>query len=146
MNDQNKQIETDKKTGELKTIVGRGTLIEGRVSIQSSGRIDGVIRGELLATDTVVVGEEGSVIGDIIGETIIIGGKVIGNVYATKRVVLETKSSLKGDLISPKVTIAEGTYFNGSCKMVRSKEIVVDKKSHEMKVIDLSPEEILTSK
>lgn len=136
-----KQVDTEKKTGDLKTIVGKGTMIEGKVSIQSSGRIDGVIRGELIATDTVVIGEEGSIAGDIIGETIIIGGKVIGNVYATKRVVLETRSSLKGDLISPKITIAEGTLFNGSCKMMRSKEIVIDKKSHEMRVVDLSPEE-----
>ena len=93
-----------------------------------------------------VIGEGGSVIGDIIAETVIVGGSIEGNVYATNRVVLEANSKLKGDLIAPKVTITEGTLFNGSCKMMRSKEIVVDKKSNEMKVVDLSPEEMLTSK
>ena len=146
MNQEKKDISADKQTGELKTIVGVGTTIEGKVNIKSSGRVDGVIKGELVATNTVVVGEGGTVIGDIIAETVIVGGTIEGNVYATNRVVLEAHSSLKGDLIAPRVTITEGTIFNGSCKMMRSKEIVVDKKSNEMKVVDLSPEEILTSR
>lgn len=140
------KVSGESKTGELKTIVGKGTSIEGKVNIQSSGRIDGIIRGELVATNTVVIGEDGSVFGDIISGTVIVGGAIEGNIFATNRVVLEAKASLKGDLVSPKVTISEGTVFNGSCKMMRSKEIVVDKKSNEMKVVDLSPEEMLTSR
>jgi len=135
----------DKKGGDLKTVIGKGTNIDGKITIESSGRIDGVIKGELIASDTIVIGEEGVVIGDVVSETIIIGGKVEGNVYATNRIVLEAKSILTGDLVAPRVTISEGTIFNGSCKMLKSKEIVVDKKSKQMEVVDLSPEEILTS-
>ena len=146
MAEKNKTKEGEKKGGGLRTIIGKETYIEGRLSVQSSVRIDGIIIGEVISTDTIVIGEDGNIRGDVISENVIIGGKVEGNVYATNRVVLETKSAVKGDLISPNVTISEGTIFNGSCRMVKSKEIIVDKKTQKTKVFDLSPEEILTSK
>ena len=141
-----KMKKEDKRSGELRTIIGKGTYIEGKVSIQSSGRVDGVIVGELISTDMVVVGEDGNIKGDVISENVIIGGKVEGNIYATNRIVLESKSIVTGDLISPNVGITEGTVFNGSCKMIKSKEIIIDKKSKKVKAVDLSPEEILTGK
>ena len=142
----NKIKEKEKESGGLRTIIGKGTYIEGKLSVQSSVRIDGIIIGEIISTDTIVIGEDGNIRGDVISENVLVGGKVEGNIYATNRIVLETKSEVKGDLISPSVTISEGTIFNGSCKMVKSKEIIIDKKSKKMKVVDLSPEEILTSK
>lgn len=135
-----------RKDTSLRTVVGRGTTIEGKVHIQSSGRVDGTIIGELVVSNTVVIGEEGVVEGDVVSEVVIIGGRVKGTVYATERAVLETNSTLIGDLVSPKVVINEGTHFNGSCRMIRSKEIVVDKNSQKLKVVDLSPEDILTSR
>lgn len=146
MAEKNKIKEGEKKGGGLRTIIGKGTYIEGKLSIQSSGRIDGIIIGEIISTNTIVIGVDGNIRGDVISENVIIGGKVEGNVYATNRVVLETKSAVKGDLISPSVTISEGTIFNGACRMVKSKEIIVDKKTQKTKAIDLSPEEILTGK
>ena len=146
MGEKNKNKEGDKRLSGLKTIVGKGTHIEGKVSIQSSGRIDGIIIGELISTETVVIGEDGDIKGDVISGGVIVGGKVRGNIYATDRIVLESRSVVTGDLISPKVTINEGTFFNGSCRMMKSKEIIIDKRSQKVKAIDLSPEEILTSR
>ena len=146
MAEKNNIKEKDKKSGGLRTIIGKGTYIEGKLSIQSSGRIDGIIIGELVSTDTIVIGEDGNIQGDIISKAVIIDGKVEGNIYASNRIVLESKSVVKGDLFSPSVTINEGTIFNGSCKMMKSKEITIDKKTQKTKVIDLSPEEILTNR
>ena len=142
----NKIKKWKKESGGLRSIICKGTYIEGKLIIQSSIRIDGIIIGEIASTDIIDIGKDGNIRGDVISENAIVGGKVEGNIYATNRIVLETKSEVKGDLISPSVTISEGTIFNGSCKMVKSKEIIIDKKSKKMKVVDLSPEEILTSK
>ncbi len=141
----NKISEEDKRSTGLKTIIGKGTHIDGKMSIQSSGRVDGIIAGELVATETIVIGEDGNVQGDVVSNTVIIDGKVEGNVYASERIVLESKSVVKGDLISPSVIISEGSFFNGSCKMMKSKAIIVDVKTKRAEAVDLSPEEIITS-
>jgi len=146
MAEKSKIREEGKKGGGLRTIIGKGTYIEGKLSIQSSGRIDGIIIGELVSTDTIVIGEDGNIRGDVISKNVVIDGKVKGNVYAANRIVLESKAVVKGDIFSPSITINEGTVFNGSCKMMKSKEIIIDKKTQKTKVIDLSPEEILATR
>ena len=130
----------------LRTVVGSGTIISGRISIQGSGRIDGAVEGEVIVSDMVAIGEDGKIKGDVVADAIIIGGLVEGNVYASQRIVLESKGVLIGDLVAPKVVINEGTRFNGSCNMMKSREIIVDKKSKELKVVEMTPEEILASR
>ena len=130
----------------LRTVVGSGTVIDGKIAIRGSGRIDGTVNGEVVVSNTVAIGEEGRIVGDVVADTIIIGGHVVGSVYASDRVVLEANARLEGDLVAPKVVIGEGTHFNGACNMMKSREIIIDKKSKEMRVVELTPEEILTSR
>ena len=66
MSDKDRYKEGERKVSGLKTIIGKGTHIEGKVSIQSSGRIDGIIIGELISTETLVIGEDGDIKGDVI--------------------------------------------------------------------------------
>ena len=135
-----------KKDTGLRTVVGSGTVIDGKLAIRGSGRIDGTVNGEVVVSNTVAIGEEGRIVGDVVADTIIIGGHVEGHVYASDRVVLEANARLQGDLVSPKVVIGEGTRFNGACNMMKSREIIIDKKSKEMRVVELTPEEILTAR
>ncbi len=143
---QNSVNKDENKSSGLKTIIGKGTYIEGKMSIQSSGRIDGKIVGNLVSTETIVIGEDGDIHGDVISNSVVINGKVYGNIYATNRIILESKSKVKGDLVSPSVIISEGTIFNGSCKMMKSKAIIINKKTQKAEAVDLSPEEMITSK
>ena len=145
MADGSEQKSRKSDTG-LRTVVGSGTIIDGKIAIRGSGRIDGTVNGEAVVSNTVAIGEEGRIIGDVVADTIIIGGHVEGSVYASDRVVLEANACLQGDLVAPKVVIGEGTRFNGACNMMKSREIIVDKKSKEMRVVELTPEEILTSR
>jgi cytoskeletal protein CcmA (bactofilin family) len=140
------ELKTRKDDGGLRTVVGSGTTITGKIAIQGSGRIDGSVEGEVVVSDTVAIGADGLITGDVVADAIIISGKVKGNVYASRRVVLEAKAVLIGDLVAPKVVIGEGTRFNGNCNMMKSREIVIDKKSKEMRVVEMTPEEILTSR
>ena len=138
------RTQKNKKSADIVSIIGADTCIEGNITIESSALIEGTIKGKLIVLNTITIGEEGVINGDVIAETIINAGKIYGNIYASNRIILEPKSILNGDLAAPVVTASEGSVFNGSCVMLNSKEIVMDKKSRELKVVDLTPEDILT--
>ena len=53
------------KSGELNTILGKGTKFEGKINVQHSLRVDGRFEGDIDTTDTLVIGKEGEVIGNI---------------------------------------------------------------------------------
>ena len=68
-------------------------------------------------SDTVVVGKEGEVEGEIRAKCVFLAGKVNGNVFASGKVYLETKASIVGDISSACLVIHEGASFDGQSKM-----------------------------
>ncbi|MBC8205494.1 polymer-forming cytoskeletal protein [bacterium] len=103
--------------GELATIIGHNSHFEGKMIVKHGVRIDGVLKGELDSTDTVTIGANGVVEGNIKAKNVIIGGRITGSIEASGKVILESNSKLKGDLKTVKLVIEEGAVFNGSAEM-----------------------------
>ncbi|MFC1477513.1 polymer-forming cytoskeletal protein [candidate division KSB1 bacterium] len=102
---------------ELNTIIGKGSVIEGKINIKSSIRIDGKIKGDISSTGTVTVGGEGEVEGTITASSAIVGGRVRGKMIVKHKIILEKNSVLIGDLKTQKLNINEGAVFDGNCIM-----------------------------
>jgi cytoskeletal protein CcmA (bactofilin family) len=101
--------------------IGKGTVVEGNVSTESSIRIDGKIKGSLTCKNTLTIGENGEIEGDVKAVNAIIGGRVKGKVIIQEKLVLESKSSLNGELKAKKLIIDEGATFDGTSNMVTEK-------------------------
>jgi cytoskeletal protein CcmA (bactofilin family) len=103
--------------GTMNTLVGSGTVIEGKLKVASSMRVDGKIMGDVTCQESLLVGKTGVVEASIKVKSATIGGKVSGNIEAQDVVVLEGKSTLVGDVTTRKLIIEEGAVFNGTCRM-----------------------------
>lgn len=112
-----KEMEDFDKGGDLNTIIGKGSIVEGSIKVQSSLRIDGRVKGDITATDSLVIGREGEVEGEIRVKNAIVGGRIKGKVFASGKVVLEAKSSFNGEVKASKLVIDEGAVFDGVCSM-----------------------------
>jgi len=97
--------------------IGKGTVVEGNVSTESSIRVDGRIKGSLICKNTLTVGENGEIEGDVKATNAIIGGRIKGKVIVQEKLVLESKSSLSGELKAKKLIIDEGATFDGTSNM-----------------------------
>ncbi|MFC1569593.1 polymer-forming cytoskeletal protein [bacterium] len=111
----------DVRGGELNTIIGKGTQIKGNLKVQNSLRIDGTVIGDVFSTDTVIVGKDGEVRGQVKGKHVLLAGKVQGNVLASDRVYLETKAIIQGDIQATRLVVDEGALFDGKCNMGNDK-------------------------
>lgn len=97
--------------------IGKGTYIEGNIKTESSLRIDGVVKGKLICKNTLTLGENGQIEGDVEAANAIVGGKIKGKIIVGDKLVLESKSSLKGELKAKKLIIDEGALFDGTSDM-----------------------------
>jgi cytoskeletal protein CcmA (bactofilin family) len=129
---------------EITTLIGKGVYVEGNITVLSSIDIQGVLKGDITAVGNITVGEEGSVLGNIIAKNVDIKGQVDGNLTATESATLDSGATLNGDLFAAKVHFADGSSFNGKCTMIRRKELRVDRKTKKVDLIDLSSEDMLT--
>jgi len=104
-------------SGNLNTIIGKGSAFEGDLKVQSTLRVDGKIKGNITTSDSLFVGKDGDINGEVKVRHAIIGGKFKGKLHASGKVVLEANSMFSGELLTSKLVIDEGAVFDGNCSM-----------------------------
>jgi cytoskeletal protein CcmA (bactofilin family) len=109
----------------LYTMIGEGTVFEGKIVVPHSIRIDGTMKGKMETTETLTVGNTGVIEADIVAKSAIIAGRVVGNLSVEDRVELEAQASLVGDLKTRDLIINEGATFHGNCSMDNGKNVKV---------------------
>lgn len=105
-----------KSSGKLETLVGAESEIHGDLSVKGTVRIDGLIDGNINA-DWVIVGETGTVTGNIRARGAVVGGRVTGNIDAEKIVELKPKARFAGEIRTPALAVSEGAVFEGHSRM-----------------------------
>ncbi|RMG43380.1 MAG: polymer-forming cytoskeletal protein [Candidatus Dadabacteria bacterium] len=103
--------------GKLRSALGAGTVIQGKLSFDTAVRIDGKLSGEVFSTSALIVGKSGSIDANIEVDSLIVLGSVKGSVKAKERVELLAGGSLEGDLTAPVLVVEEGARLSGDCRM-----------------------------
>ncbi len=107
--------------------LGKGSRVEGKLTFEGSVKIDGYVEGEILAQETVIVGDSAVISAQVHAETVIIKGKITGDIVARKRVELRAPGRLMGNITTPSLVIHEGVVFEGHCSMGSGAEAKTDK-------------------
>ena len=111
----------DNPSGDIETIIGGNTSIIGKIKSEGNVRIDGHIGGDVEAVGDVVIGESGTVEGDIKARGLIIAGTVTGNVGCSENLNIHATGQLIGDVRVRSLIITDGGVFRGRSEMdVRS--------------------------
>ena len=101
------------------TIIAKGTEMNGSLTVDGNIRIDGMVRGDITATDSVEVGKTGVVVGTTIqSKSALVHGRVEGHLVAPQHVTLGSKATLLGDLQTRSLVIEEGAVFHGTSTMM----------------------------
>ncbi|OGQ50808.1 MAG: hypothetical protein A3J24_01730 [Deltaproteobacteria bacterium RIFCSPLOWO2_02_FULL_53_8] len=104
--------------GDLIGFIGKGMVVEGRLSFADTVRIDGVFKGEIDATGTLVVGESGRVEGQVRVGSAVVTGEIKGTLSALTRVELKSPGRMLGEMHTPNLIIGDGAIFEGTCHML----------------------------
>ncbi len=126
---------SDSNSTEL-NFLGAGTKVEGTVRTENSVRIDGSLKGKLICKNTLTVGLNGVIEGEVQAKNAIIGGKIEGKIKVDEKLVLEAKSRLVGELKANKLIIDDGAIFEGTSNMGVQEAV----KPAEMKPVESRPD------
>lgn len=109
--------ELQERFGKIRSALGPGTVIQGKLSFDTPVRIDGKLSGEVFSSKALIVGTSGSVEAQIEASVLIVQGIVKGNVVASERIEIAKGGRLEGDICSPVLVVEEGASFSGGCSM-----------------------------
>lgn len=107
----------DDSAASATSIIGAGTTITGDVQSNGDIRIDGIIKGNLIAKAKILVGADGVIEGDIDGKQADILGKVTGKIKVADLLYLHGQAVVDGDIYAGKLQIEPTASFNGQCHM-----------------------------
>jgi len=95
------------------SIIGEGSVFEGKFYISGSLQINGKFEGEIKTEDQIIIGETGKVKTNISARRVIVAGTLIGNINASEEVVLMETGRILGDITTPILHINKGVVVQG---------------------------------
>ena len=98
-------------------VIVSGSKVLGDMITDSNLRIDGEVLGNVSSASKVVVGDEGSIKGDLICGDADIEGRVNGAITIDGLLSLRSTAIVEGQISTTKLEIEEGAQFSGNCKM-----------------------------
>lgn len=98
-------------------LISLGTHIEGHINSQSDIRIDGSLKGNIKTSGKLVIGESGSVNGEVICKNGDISGKLEGKIETSELLQLKSTAKIYGDMHVKKLSVEPGSIFTGQCSM-----------------------------
>ncbi len=115
-----------KKQPPIKSLIAEGTHIEGHMAFSEGLRVDGIIVGNVLASDggasILVISESASVTGEVSADHIIVNGTVKGPIHARHMLELQPKARIEGDVEYAALEMHQGALIAGQLRPMLDNE------------------------
>ena len=102
---------------EIRTFLDPGTQVSGKLSFTTPTRIDARLRGEVRATDLLVIAKGGQVHGTVWPTSLVVAGEVRGQILGADRVEIQAGGRVTGAIETKVLILVEGGFFEGDCRM-----------------------------
>lgn len=102
----------------IKSLIADGTLVEGDLQFTEGLRLDGQVRGKVLAgvdrPSILVISEHAVVEGSVAADHIIVNGRINGAVLARQMLELQPKARITGDVTYQNLEMHMGAIVHGT--------------------------------
>jgi cytoskeletal protein CcmA (bactofilin family) len=101
----------------IDSLIGASTKIEGNLYFKGGLRIDGNVKGSVIAesgeTSMLVISEQAKVEGEIRVAHLVVNGEIVGPVYSSELLELQPKARITGDVYYKALEMHGGALVSG---------------------------------
>lgn len=110
----------NRKQAPIRTLIAEGTVIIGELRFSDGLRIDGEVRGDVLAQgdgrSLLVIGEKASIIGRVHAAHVIVNGCVRGPIECDELLELQPKARVEGHVGYQTLEMHQGAQVHGELR------------------------------
>lgn len=111
-----------KSQNRIDSLIGHDAMVSGNIEFAGGLRIDGRVKGDVVAAEgkpsTLVLSERAKIEGAIKVGHLILNGEVVGPIFASKYLELQPKSKVQGDVHYRTIEIHPGAVVEGRLILV----------------------------
>lgn len=97
--------------------LGAGAEFEGKLVLSGAVRIDGIFKGEIKGSGTLIVGESARVESSLSVDAVVVYGEVRGTLDIRERLEIGAPGRVFGTIATPVLMVEKGGLFEGECRM-----------------------------
>lgn len=101
-------------------VLGPTLRFKGELSAEEDFILQGRIEGSINHTQSVTIGTDGAVVGNIYARVVVVDGSVEGDLHGVESVVVHETGRVAGNIFAPRVGLVDGAVFNGRIDMTAS--------------------------
>jgi cytoskeletal protein CcmA (bactofilin family) len=101
-------------SGDWTGFLEQGVKIDGRLESSGTFRLDSVMKGTLVSEETLILGSNASVEGEIIGNHVVIAGRFDGTIQAKGKVEIQPSGVVTGEIHTRCLVMEPGAVFDGN--------------------------------
>ncbi|MBK4734709.1 bactofilin family protein [Noviherbaspirillum pedocola] len=113
----------------IDSLIGMETRIEGNIQFRGGLRVDGHVRGNLIANpiegSMLVISEQARVEGEVRAEHVVVDGEIAGPVFCTELLELQPKARITGDVNYKALEMHGGALVSGKLSHQQENEQVL---------------------
>src|SRR5215472_3087365 len=98
-------------------VLGKTLLFRGELTAEEDVVLQGRVEGSIRHARNLIIGTDGSVLGDVYAAHLTVEGLVEGDLHCTEAVIVRATAQVRGNIFAPRVGIMEGATFNGRVEM-----------------------------
>jgi len=98
-------------------VLGKTLLFRGELTAEEDVILQGRVEGSIRHARNLIIGQDGSVLGDVYASHLTVEGLVEGDLHCSEAVVVRATAQVRGNIFAPRVGIMEGATFNGRVEM-----------------------------
>lgn len=106
------------RSSEWAGFIDSKVCFEGKITVTGMFRIDGEVKGNIVAESGLLLGEHAKVEGQIDAHDVTIAGRFDGQIFAKDRVEIQPNGIVTGEIHSPCLIIQPGGILDGQCHML----------------------------
>lgn len=110
------------EAGDWIGFVEKGVKLEGTLQLAGMFRINAEVKGTVISQDTLVLGENAKVEGQIEANHVVVAGRFDGVIRAKTKVEIQPKGVVTGEIHTPSLSIEAGGVFDGRCHMLTTQD------------------------
>ncbi len=113
---------TETDPSEWTGFLDKGVKLDGTIEVSGTFRIDCQMKGTIVGQQSILIGENAHIEGEINGNHVVVGGRFDGTIKAKGRVEIQPKGIVRGEIHTPCLVIEAGGILDGRCHMSNTGE------------------------
>jgi cytoskeletal protein CcmA (bactofilin family) len=116
---------------QIRAMLDKDSEVNGKLSFSGPTRIDGTLRGEVRASELLVIGESGLVDGTVHAASLMLLGRIEGSIHGAERVEIGPRGMLRGSIETRILVVQEGGILDGDCKVAAPRATILPLRPRE---------------